>query len=242
MGDGDNSTADRSKQQVQGEDRSPNSHLKEFEEILRNKFPKLKEIVQDNGISIFSNGGSAAQDMPPLHANDAEVAIIENVIKTERSALFYSMVAGALSFASLRYAPRMIVHRFGSADKIKTMVDGEKLRSQTWRGKLGNVMSFVFETFVGTYIGTQTYQFIHRQRVEEGEENIYQQLAQIPLVEGESIVSDTLCADWLSAHKNVPQSVWDSSSDDDDSSAFQIRKAIDTFAQNCIRRNEINKK
>eukprot|EP00816_Leptocylindrus_hargravesii_P013835 CAMPEP_0196808148 /NCGR_PEP_ID=MMETSP1362-20130617/8135_1 /TAXON_ID=163516 /ORGANISM="Leptocylindrus danicus, Strain CCMP1856" /LENGTH=232 /DNA_ID=CAMNT_0042182365 /DNA_START=89 /DNA_END=784 /DNA_ORIENTATION=- len=232
MSGDDNSTADRS-EQAQGEDIiSPVSHLKEFEEIIRNKFPKLKELVQKTGITIFSNGGSADQDMPPLHGNGAEVAIIKNVINIERSALFYSMVAGALSFASLRYAPRMIVHRFGSVDKIKAMIDGEKLRSQTWRGKLGDVMSFVFETFVGTYIGTQTYQFIHRQRVEEGEENIYQQLARIPLVEGESILSDALCADWLKAHKNVPQSVWDCSSDDDDSSAFQIKKAIDTFAQN----------
>lgn len=197
---GDNSSNAATGLSEQAQEDSPISHFEKFEAILRDKFPELKELLQKNGISIFLNCSSstddssaaATQSMP--YANDAEVAIIKNVINIERSALLYSMIAGALSFASLRYAPRMIVYRLGSADKIKTMVDGEKLRRKTWQGKFGGMVSFVFETFVGTYIGTQTYKFIHRQRIEEGEENIYQQLAQIPLVEGESTVSDTLCA------------------------------------------------
>lgn len=62
-------------------------------------------------------------------------------------------------------------------------------------------------------------------------------LADIPLVEGRSLISDELCDDFIDIYKSIPKRTWDKYD-----GKSEPLDAIGKFVRNCLRRHALEKK
>jgi hypothetical protein len=62
-------------------------------------------------------------------------------------------------------------------------------------------------------------------------------LADIPLVEGRSLISDELCDDFIDVYKSIPKRTWDKFD-----GKSEPLDAIGKFVKNCLRRHALEKK
>jgi len=130
-----------------------------------------------------------------------ERQIIKKVMEVERESVVSAMVVGVAAFLTVRYFPRFAVRMIGGNAKVRAMEEAEAKQSL-----LKAAGSLLFESTVGIWSAYRGYQLAASMR----SGNIYEDVVNLPLCEGKSIVSDTICNEWqdIIRYKIAPE-FWD---------------------------------
>ena len=209
----------------------------------------------------------------------AETDLIQNAISFERNAVLSGIVIGIAAFSSFRYGPNYLIKRFGGEKKVRALMEAEEASrngsSMTWALKKGFALGM--EVFFGVWAGVRGYTMASKEllpyssntwsrtnsndQTKHHNKSMFDEISRIPLVEGRSIVAETICEEWIDvAYNKVPNSFWkvvktenDKSNDLQESimpnilntSDNKIRladprawKAIADFAINCQKRKK----
>lgn len=102
-------------------------------------------------------------------------------------------------------------------------------RSRSTKEQLSDLASVPLDLLLSLLIGTSTAIFL------TDDEKVKQDIGNIPLVQGKSLFSDTLCKPFLEEYQNIDPALWDSREGRNSSSLQTIR----TFCWNCQKRKEV---
>ena len=126
---------------------------------------------------------------------EAETKIIKKLMEVEREAIIGSIGVGIAAFLTVRYLPRGAVRMIGGKAKVKAMDEAEAKQSL-----LKTAGSFLFEGTVGFWSAYRGYQLAVSLRSDD----VYHDMVSLPMCEGKSIASDTICEEW---HKLIKYKV-----------------------------------
>lgn len=126
---------------------------------------------------------------------EAETKIIKKLMEVEREAIIGSIGVGIAAFLTVRYLPRGAVRMIGGKAKVKAMDEAEAKQSL-----LKTAGSFLFEGTVGFWSAYRGYQLAVSLRSDD----VYNDMVSLPMCEGKSIASDTICEEW---HKLIKYKV-----------------------------------
>ena len=103
--------------------------------------------------------------------------------------------------------------------------------------QLFDFIAFLFEGTFTFWAGWRAY----HAALSIQSNDMYHELASIPLCRGKSHVSDTICLDWIQLTNNtIPSEFWDHMKQEQtDLKHPNTLKAIYTFSQNCLKRKKI---
>jgi len=118
---------------------------------------------------------------------EAETKIVKKLMEVERDAIIGSVAVGIAAFLTVRYLPRIAVRMIGGDAKVKKMQEAEAKQSL-----LKTAGSFLFEGTVGFWSAYRGYQLAVTLRSDD----VYDDIVSLPMCEGKSIVSDTICDEW----------------------------------------------
>jgi len=93
-----------------------------------------------------------------------------------------------------------------------------------------------FEGLLSFTVGTQTYDYYKQEvrRIAEDEKVI--NLANLPLVQGKSQISERICPPWLEVYQTLPRVFVEEKKRNENKSSSGLWTNIDKFAINCQRR------
>ncbi len=174
--------------------------------------------------------GAASEDF------EAEKKIVTEVARVESTSFAAGVCIGMTAFFSMRFLPRQLIRLMGKEEKLKALSEADARASPAQKA-----FQLIFEASFGMCVGWAGYK-----RVAGAQEGSYEMIANIPLVEGRSEVSDGLCMEWMHiANTHIPPAFWrnlDSTrSDTDPKPKLKDPKsfmAIKQFADNCAKRKE----
>lgn len=118
---------------------------------------------------------------------EAETKIVKKLMEVERDAIIGSVAVVIAAFLTVRYLPRIAVRMIGGDAKVKKMQEAEAKQSL-----LKTAGSFLFEGTVGFWSAYRGYQLAVTLRSDD----VYDDIVSLPMCEGKSIVSDTICDEW----------------------------------------------
>jgi hypothetical protein len=173
----------------------------------------------------------------PHNANDynKERLIIKKVMEIERESIVGALAVGVTAFLTVRYFPRFAVRMIGGDAKIRAMEEAEA--KQTFLKAAG---SLLFESTVGIWSAYRGYHLAASMR----SGNIYEDVVNLPLCEGRSIVADTICNEWqdIIRYKIAPE-FWENLNSTQSEEGEQIKlknpeffKGVLEFNQACRKR------
>lgn len=102
-------------------------------------------------------------------------------------------------------------------------------RKRTKNDALSDLTSLPLDIFLSLTMGTSAALFL------TDEKKLKEDLAQIPLVSGRSLVAQEFCRDFVKEYKNVPSDVWNSRQAMENHSMQQIKN----FVKNCEKRQSL---
>lgn len=173
---------------------------------------------------------TAKHDNPQEY--EAETKVLKKVLEVERDALIGAAAIGALAFFTVRFLPRVAVRYLGGESKAKAMEAAEAKQSL-----LKSAGGLLFEGTVAFWSGYRGY-FL---AVDIRSDDVYDEIVSLPLCEGRSIVSDTICDEWHRLiHHEVSPDFW-KNMDEKNDGAKELRnqeffQAVLDFDEACRKR------
>mmetsp|Transcript_14294 Transcript_14294/g.18035 ORF Transcript_14294/g.18035 Transcript_14294/m.18035 type:complete len:264 (+) Transcript_14294:49-840(+) len=163
---------------------------------------------------------------------ETERNLITKAIASERNAFMSGVAVGALAFVSFRYLPAYIIKRIGSKEKVKKFLEAEEAANKEKFGWARRGVALVFEGLFASWAGVRAYYVSSK-----GSDDIYEEIAKIPLSDGRSVISDKMCQQWVdTAYRQIPREFWFNLKEEklNDNRTW---RAIGQFAQNCVMRD-----
>lgn len=166
----------------------------------------------------------------------AEQKILRKAIEAESNALIGGLFLGVATFLSVRFFPTLVVRRLGGKSKYDAMKQKEAAFKVDPKNQLKRVGGFLFEGTFGFWAGYRGYHMALSLQSEDALE----ELTQIPLCEGRSIVSDNVCHEWTRLiNHEIPSNFWLNLDSSDSAALMEHEKrwrAVLEFSQNCMKR------
>ena len=136
---------------------------------------------------------------------------------------------GLTQFYVMRRAPAYWVKRnWQRMQKNKEFLANNHQQQTYKESNWVKPFSILFDGFFSCLSGLSVWMiFMDKQKV-------YKTAADIPLIQGRSVISDTLCTDFLEEHKRIRPDFWSDYKDDS-------LTALQTFVQNCKKRKAYEK-
>lgn len=150
-------------------------------------------------------------------------------LKPHYKTLIWGICTAGTLFASFR------ISKFaGSLSRTKSgAYQFEKLNNLQGQSKpqqkLSDALSIPIDIFLSLLVGASASLFL------TDEVKMQNDLADIPLVKGRSLVSDELCTDFIKEYNNMPPQIWTSKNAAESTSM----QAIKTFIENCNKRERL---
>jgi hypothetical protein len=154
-------------------------HEREKEGQYKNLFLKVLESHK----GILNSPTQNTQDY------QAEKGILSKVMAVERDAITGAAVVGIAAFLTVRYLPHFAVRIIGGKAKSRALREAEERSRQGPNAMLKSVGGFLFEGTFGFWAAYRGYHLAVSMRSED----IYDDIVHLPLCEGKSLVSDTIC-------------------------------------------------
>ena len=166
----------------------------------------------------------------------SEQKILRKAVAAESNALVGGLFIGAATFLSLRFFPLLLTRRIAGKAKYDEMKQKADMFRSDPRNQLKRVGGYLFEGTFGFWAGYRGYYMALNMQSED----TLEELTQLPLCEGRSIVSDELCDDWTKlVHSEIPSSFWLNLDSRDSAAQMEYEKrwrAILQFSENCMKR------
>lgn len=199
----------------------------QVQEILRKHKGFLSSSYNPNGMK----EGEVGDLIKKQYA--AERSIIDRIVANERSAFLGGIALSGLVFASVRYGPRYLAVKLGGKEKERALKEADDVARKEGTRWIQQVGSFLFEASFGAWAGYRGYNMISSQN-----SSGYEEIANIPLCAGRSIVAEKICSDWVDlVHREIPSDFWKNLNEEDCRLKDKIRwKSVLGFADNCLKR------
>ena len=120
---------------------------------------------------------------------EAEKKILEKIMSIEKEAITGAVVVGLAAFLTVRYLPHLGVRLIGGESKLKALREAEAKARTGPNAKLKSMAGFLFEGTLGFWASYRGYHLAVSMRSDD----VYDDIVNLPLVEGKSIVSDHIC-------------------------------------------------
>jgi len=186
---------------------------------------------------------------------EAENKLILNAISAERNAVFAGFFVGVAAFVTFRYGPAHLVKKIGGEKKARALREAEEATRKDSYGWVKRGVALSFETLFGLWAGSRGYEIVSKEITSkssgasnyEGDRNIFKDISRIPLVEGRSIVAETICDEWIDvAYNQTPRNFWKNVQIEKENGNSGLKDprawtAIADFAINCQKRNAYSK-
>ena len=175
---------------------------------------------------------STLQEKDPY---EDETSTLNQIFRTEVGNLVVGVVSTAVTFMALRFGKTKILSSpiFGGVKTPEVFRQAEIHAKQYGTDHTQNRISIFVEGIFSLWVGFRCYDYSSHQF-----QRSWQAVADIPLCQGRSRVSDALCPDWVeTTHNKVPTEFWDAVSEGTvrDQQTWNV---IRTFSMNCERRWE----
>ena len=132
-------------------------------------------------------------------AYGAEKALLSKAVQNETAVLAGGVAVGLAVFLTMRYLPTYLIWRLGNKEKLQKMREAQAKASAA-----RSAFSLAFEASFGFWAGWRGYHMLSASQA-----GTYEALAGIPLVEGRSELSDSLCGEWTRiVRERVPPAFW----------------------------------
>lgn len=199
--------------------------IKRFYDVARNQLSKA--IQEDRHRKAYYNDStSSGQDQTHL-AYSHELRILQSHFKP----LIWGAGTTLVVFATFRlskHTGKLVQNTNSSSPYLRYQF--EKLnRNRTTREQLSDLPSLPLDLLLSFLVGTSTAIFL------TDDEKVKQDVGNIPLVQGKSLFSETLCAPFLEEYQKIDPALWKSKEGRNSASLQTIR----TFCMNCQKRNDV---
>lgn len=210
-----------------------NLYLNQVQNLLRNHRGFLRSAC--NPEAAIDSSGDAPVDIQKHYVPERE--IIGRVIQNERSAFLCGIALSGVVFASVRFGPRYLAVKI-NPDKERLLREADEIARKANTRWIQKAASFLFEASFGAWAGWRGYNIMSSTNASS-----YEEIARLPLCAGRSLVSETMCPEWINlVHKEIPPSFWQNLEDCDNEGGCKLKdpqrwRAVRDFANNCIKRN-----
>lgn len=168
----------------------------------REKEPQYKQMFLD---ILQTHRGILNSPTQNTHDYKAEKEILNKIVAVERDAITGAIVVGVAAFLTVRYLPHLAVRWIGGEKKSRALREAERRSREGPNAMLKSVGGFLFEGTFGFWAAYRGYHLAVSMRSED----IYEDIVNIPLCEGRSIVSDSLCDEFADLiHYKIPPDFW----------------------------------
>jgi len=163
----------------------------------------------------------------------SEFKLLRNAMTIERDSIVSGAVIGLTAFVSVRYSPRVLLRAIGGEKKVQLLREADVKSRKAPLAMLRRTGTLLLEGSFACWAGWRAYNASGTLQ----SRNMYNDITKIPLCEGKSIVSDTICDEWIELVNNtIPQSYWANLDTDKGLSDEHTWRAILTFSENCAKR------
>mmetsp|Transcript_17033 Transcript_17033/g.25031 ORF Transcript_17033/g.25031 Transcript_17033/m.25031 type:complete len:312 (-) Transcript_17033:81-1016(-) len=181
----------------------------EYKKIFMNLLEKKRDIFTS---SLKSDKISNVDEY------EEERKVLKRVMKVERDSLIGAAVLGIAAFATVRYLPKIGIRVIGGKSRFEAMKAAEA-KSHEASPALAfarSVFAFALEgsfgfwaAYKGFGIAVDKQVTIDNFNTERSTGTIQEEIIKLPLVQGKSLVSETICDEWTKIVKyRVPKDFW----------------------------------
>lgn len=183
----------------------------EYKKIFMNLLEKKRGIFTS---SLKSDNVSNVDDY------GEERKILKRVIKVERDSLISAAILGIAAFATVRYLPKIGIRVIGGKSRFQEMKAAEA-KSREASPALAfakSVFAFTLEGSFGFWAAYKGFGIAVDKQVNidnfntessAGTGTIQEEIIKLPLVQGKSLVSESICDEWTKIVKyRVPKDFW----------------------------------
>lgn len=164
---------------------------------------------------------------------EAESAIFERASSSLMYAAAGGVGVGLAAFLSLRYIPTMLTKMIGGDAKLQKLREKNLASSPLQKGGM-----LLFELSFGFWASWRGYHIVTDHM---GKGGGYDEISKIPLVQGRSAISDTICEDWVElTYDTIPPEFWHNLTHGEEECKLKdygAWRAIRSFADNCVKRS-----
>ncbi len=138
-----------------------------------------------------------------------------------------------IAFTSVRVLPRLAVRLIGGEAKMKYLRDSEAAARKSPNAFLKRGGSLLFEGMIGFWAGWRGYHMAASMQAKD----VIEEVTNIPLCPGRSIVSDIMCNDMNNLVKNeIPKEFWLNLEQEGSLRNETAWQNIIQFSENCTKR------
>lgn len=160
-----------------------------------------------------------------------EQELIERVIASQRQKWMAGVGIGLAAFASLHFAPNLLIRWIGGEAKIKALREADRQARENGTLWVRRSTAILVEGAFSIWAGNRAYHLAVRQS-----EDTYDLIAKVPLCAGRSLISEKMCSEFMDITNNqIPQAFWQNLNKGNLRDE-QEWKAIRQFSINCARR------
>jgi len=199
-------------------------------------------IIVDNFLSIVQNKAAAAYKNGTLKdawgSSNRDYVAEHRIVEVHYRPFVWGIGSALVTFAGFRFSkisslrPGGKLYNFFGWNGNKKVPPSNYVLSQTENNaeQLNKALSIPLDLALSLLIGGSASLFLFEK------DRAMRDMAGLPLVQGRSLVSDTLCKDFISEHKKMSSQFWDR-----DHSDFPSLDAINVFVVNCKKRDSFEK-
>lgn len=199
--------------------------IKRFYDVACNRLSKA--IQEDrHKKAYYKDSTSSEQDQIHL-AYSHELRILQSHFKP----LIWGAGTSLVVFATFRlskHTGKLVQNTKSSSPHLRYQFENLN-RNRTTGAQLSDLSSVPLDLLLSFLVGTSTAIFL------TDDEKVKQDIGNLPLVQGKSLLSETLCVPFLEEYQKIDPALWKSKEGRNSASLQTIR----TFCMNCQKRNDV---
>jgi hypothetical protein len=205
-----------------------------FMNVIKNRFTAVPESPTSDSKEKGRSRWNLEEGLPVAY--DAER---KRLVQINNNGMGAGLVIALGSFLFLRRGPKIFAN-YLSKKRAREISSSQPMGGYkfdppdiTIRRKPGIIFrtfKFGLDIFVATSMG------MYGSVIWTDKNKLMNDLANIPLVEGKSIISEELCDDFIDVYRHIPKRTWDKYN-----GKSEPLDAISLFVQNCLKRHAVEK-
>jgi hypothetical protein len=199
-----------------------------FMNVIKNRFTAIPESPTSDSKKKGRPRWNLEEGLP--EAYDAERKLL---VQINNNGMGAGLVIALGSFLFLRRGPKIFANYVSKKRAREQPMGGYQfdppdMAVRRKPGLLFRTFKFGLDLFVATSMG------MYGSAIWTDKNKLMNDLANIPLVEGKSIISEELCDDFIDVYRHIPKRTWDKYN-----GRSEPLDAISLFVQNCLKRHAV---
>lgn len=238
------------KESVKREGKNCSKYRRLYSDLLKEHQGVLQQAWQ----GATSDAASSSSSESDAESDDSEKTdnkyrkesnLIQEMWESERNAVGIGLACGLAFFAVVHHAPKLLI-RLGGEKKILKLQLADEEAKKAGSYIYQRAFAWIIEGTFSFWIGNRVYQYQSNNSA-----GAYDTLVKIPLCSGRSIISDSVCPQWVDiTARQIPRPFWKNLDENYYSTEAgvgglpdeQAWRSILNFSNNCIKRGAHERK